>query len=168
MLCFPCQKIPYTFVCWASYFPVIDCSLTFIECCILNFYSLIYNNFSHLLMVIISITQDETSVIRTLCRKYLQAVHINKIQLPTMIQKRRNYMFYTHIPLLLTQFHLYQRFTILQETCLNTWELQSSMPSNKAQSKEIRRRPIQISNLDQPLARRQPRPTQKSTRGRRS
>ena len=73
-LCFPCQKIPYTFACWASYFLVIDCSLRFIECCILDFYSLIYSNFSHLLMVMISVTQDETGVYKNLLQEVAQRV----------------------------------------------------------------------------------------------
>jgi hypothetical protein len=40
-----------------------DYSLAVIEWCILNLYSLIYSNFSHLLMVMISVTQDETGVL---------------------------------------------------------------------------------------------------------
>jgi len=53
---------------------VIDYSLTFIKFCILNLYSLIYSNFSHLLMVIISVTQDETGVYKNLLQEVAQRV----------------------------------------------------------------------------------------------
>jgi hypothetical protein len=60
--------------CWALIFLLIDYSLFFIGCCILSFYSLIYSNFIHLLMVMIYVTQDETGVYKNLLQEVAQRV----------------------------------------------------------------------------------------------
>ena len=51
------------------------------------------------------------------------AVFIDKIQPPTKIKKEKTNMFYTHIPLVLTWFHLYWRLAVLRDIYANTREL---------------------------------------------
>ena len=80
-------------------------------------------------------------------------------------------MFYTHMPLLLTQFHLYCQTSILQHLYLYTMELQLKC-AFKQSVKQIlcqgmRRQPIQLTNLGQTPPWLCSRPTKRPTRRKR-